>query len=221
MMCNEKNRIKKLIILVFSCFFLVWTVACSPLQNTQRQDAADVVAGIDSIGVLPVQVLIGDEDAASPGAQKKKAALQQGARVAESILRQELAANEKVRFIRESELLARKDGVAQTGGARAIASLGQNLALDAVLVGVVERYRQREGGEYAATVPASVSFSLRLYDVRNGAILWSSRIDETQEALFDNLFSFGKAQRRGFRWVLVEELLAREIQERLAQQPYM
>ncbi len=219
-MCNEKNTIKKFVILVASFFLLVWSTACSPVQNAQ-QDAADVVAGIDTIGVLPVQVLIGDEDAAgSPGLQTKKAALQQGARVAESILRKELNANKKVHFIREAELLARKDVLVQ-GGGRAIVSLGQHLGLDAVLVGVVERYWQREGNEYAATVPASVSFTLRLYDARNGAILWSTRIDETQEALLDNLFSFGKAQRRGFRWVRAEELLAHEIQERLAQQPYL
>ncbi len=219
-MCNENNIIKKFVILVASCFLLVWTVACSPVQNAQ-QDAADVVAGIDTIGVLPVQVLIGDEDTASSGVQKKKAALYQGARVAENILREELSASNKVRFIRESEFLARKDVLVQGSGARAIVSLGQHLDLDAVLVGVVERYRQREGGEYAATVPASVAFALCLYDSRNGAILWSTRIDETQEALLDNLFSFGKAQRRGFRWVRVEELLAHEIQDRLAQQPYL
>ncbi len=220
-MCNEKNIMEKFVILVASFFLLVWSTACSPVQNAQ-QDAADVVAGIDTIGVLPVQVLIGDEDVAgSPGLQTKKAALQQGARVVENILRKELNANKKVRFIRESELLARKDVLVQGGGGRAIVSLGQHLGLDAVLVGVVERYRQREGNEYAATVPASVSFTLRLYDARNGAILWSTRIDETQEALLDNLFSFGKAQRRGFRWVRAEELLAHEIQERLAQQPYL
>ncbi len=219
-MRDIKKMMQQLMVFAVFCSVLGGSIACSPLKKTVQQKKPDVVAGINIVGVLPIQALIVTEDTNIPGVKARIAALQRGAAVAEGILRQELVANEKVRFINASELSRNADDVLQ-GGARSIAALGQQLGLDAVLVGVVERYRQREGNEYAAAIPASVAFSLRLYDCRNGALLWSSQIDETQEALLDNLFSFGKAQRRGFRWILVEDLLSREIRERLAEQPYM
>src|SRR5262249_60704771 len=51
---------------------------------------------------------------------------------------------------------------------------------DAVIVGRMERYRERIGNEWGAKSPASVAFALNLIDVRRGDVIWSARFDETQ-----------------------------------------
>ena len=52
---------------------------------------------------------------------------------------------------------------------------------DAVIVGRMQRYRERIGDEWGAKSPASVAFVLDLIDVRRGDVIWTARFDETQK----------------------------------------
>ena len=84
--------------------------------------------------------------------------------------------------------------------------VGKSLGADAVLVGVISEYRERQGGDYGADAPASVAFSIQLYSTDNAKLLWESYFSETQRALTDNVFEIKKFFKRGARWITVDEL---------------
>lgn len=88
---------------------------------------------------------------------------------------------------------------------RAIA-LGKAVGASAVLYGTAERFVEREGGEYGAQRPASVSFGLALVSATSGTVLWQGRFDETQKPLSANLFNWWMFWRAGPRWFTAAEL---------------
>ena len=74
-------------------------------------------------------------------------------------------------------------------GDRQAQILGQRLAVDAVLEGMVRVYREREGTTFAA-IPAAVGFELRLLGVRNGEVLWVGEYFEEQKPLTQDVRGF-------------------------------
>ncbi len=84
--------------------------------------------------------------------------------------------------------------------------VGKSLGADAVLVGTISEYREREGGDYGAFSPASVAFSVQLYSTEDKKLLWESYFSETQRALTDNVFEIKKFFKRGGKWITVDEL---------------
>ncbi len=84
--------------------------------------------------------------------------------------------------------------------------VGKSLGADAVLVGVISEYRERDGGDYGAYAPASVAFSVQLYSTEDSKLLWESYFSETQRALTDNVFEIKKFFKRGAKWITVDEL---------------
>ena len=68
------------------------------------------------------------------------------------------------------------------------------------------RYRERVGSEIGVKSPASVAFTLDLIDVQRGDVIWSSRFDETQKGLSDNILALGDIRERGIRWLTAEQL---------------
>ncbi|HEY7317792.1 MAG TPA: hypothetical protein VIE89_09480 [Candidatus Binatia bacterium] len=84
--------------------------------------------------------------------------------------------------------------------------IGQMVYADGVLVGRMERYRERVGNEWGAKTPASVAFVLDLIDVRRGDVVWHARFDETQKPLSENIFALGSVGQRGIRWLTAEQL---------------
>ena len=84
--------------------------------------------------------------------------------------------------------------------------VGKSLGADAVLIGTISEYREREGGDYGAFSPASVAFSLQLYRTEDKKLLWESYLSETQRALTDNIFEIKKFFKRGAKWITVDEL---------------
>lgn len=90
----------------------------------------------------------------------------------------------------------------------------------AVLETSISRYRQRVGNEMSAEVPAAAAFSMELIAVETGTVIWSTSYDETQQALFDNILSFSTAERRGFKWLSVQELIDDALKRRMAEFPY-
>lgn len=100
-----------------------------------------------------------------------------------------------------------------------IVKIAQLFKADAVLMGYITKYSEREGREYGSMKPASVSFSLFLYSGKDGSLLWSGSYKETQQALSDNLFNIGLYVKRGFKWLSADELAQWGVKEVLKNFP--
>ena len=84
--------------------------------------------------------------------------------------------------------------------------LGKTLMVDHVLVGLVNRYRERGGSSRTVDTPASVSFSVFLLNVQKGRLVWQDSYDKTQTALSENLFDAPMYFKKGMKWLTAEEL---------------
>jgi hypothetical protein len=90
---------------------------------------------------------------------------------------------------------------------RPIAQLASHaFGADGILMGEVMRYRDRTGQSLAAASPASVGFTVSLYDAPGGRRLWSGTFEETQQALTENIFNARRYPGGGTRWLTAEEL---------------
>lgn len=87
-----------------------------------------------------------------------------------------------------------------------VMATGKKLGADAVLVGFVFRFRQRQGTGYAVNKPASVAFDLSIVRVRDGSVLWKNSFDETQQSLSQDLLRLDQYMKHGLRWYTAEEL---------------
>ncbi len=87
-----------------------------------------------------------------------------------------------------------------------IKKVGEKFEADAVLVGHIYRWREREGKDFAAERPASVSFDLHMIRPSDGAILWKSKFDKTQLSLSENVLDVGTFLEGGGRWMTAEKL---------------
>jgi hypothetical protein len=77
---------------------------------------------------------------------------------------------------------------------------------DAVLLGEVRRYREREGSSYGSMAPASVEFQVTLYGAPDATRLWTARFDQTQTSLLGNFFQSARYPSSGTRFLSVAEL---------------
>lgn len=207
---------KLLTSLFVSCCLIFILSSCTSKAPVGSGEEVQALVPVSSIAVLPVQVM-GEKDGGIPGTADE--ALQNGAMFGDLVLGEELKKNSKVKLVSQ----ARMDdlGYGVKGGLQAtVAAMGKELGCDAVLVTVLRRYKQRQGGEYSVESPASTSFKMTLFSTTDQRALWVADFNETQESLMENLFSFGKAQSRGFKWVTVEDLLSQGMRERLAECPY-
>ena len=85
-------------------------------------------------------------------------------------------------------------------------SVGTSFEADAVLTGHIYRWQKRVGSDFAVDKPASVSFDLVLVRPSNGAILWRSHFDKTQQSLFEDIFDFDTYVKSSGRWLTAEKL---------------
>ena len=101
------------------------------------------------------------------------------------------------------QILGSQEGSARAQDRRETARLlGQQLAVDAVLEGVIRVYREREGTKFAAH-PAAVGFEFRLVGARDGEVLWVGDFFEEQKPLTHDFKGFLE---RGGTFVTAEEL---------------
>jgi hypothetical protein len=90
-----------------------------------------------------------------------------------------------------------------------IAKIGASVGADAVLVGKIYRFRERDGTGFSVNSPASVAFELDLVQVSDSRLVWTGTFDETQQSLFENLFQWNTFWKRKAQWITAEQL-ARE-----------
>jgi TolB-like protein len=98
-------------------------------------------------------------------------------------------------------------------------SFGDALKVDAVLMGVVLRYEERDGTSWAVNRPASAAFTAVLIDAKSGDILWKIRFDKAQEALSENILNIKNFLRGGGSWQTVDQLLSIGIEDALQSFP--
>lgn len=83
----------------------------------------------------------------------------------------------------------------------------QKTEAQGLLYGKIFRFKQRKGSSWSVDTPASVSFTLVLYEGETGRILWQRTFDETQKPLSENILNlplYGK-----IKWLTAEELAER------------
>jgi hypothetical protein len=84
--------------------------------------------------------------------------------------------------------------------------LGHDLSVDGVLYGQLERYREREGLDYAAASPAAVAFTLKFVDMQTGQVIWTAKFAKAQKALSQNVFELANFVQHEGRWVRAHEI---------------
>jgi hypothetical protein len=84
--------------------------------------------------------------------------------------------------------------------------LGHEMSVDGVLYGQLERYREREGLDYAAASPASVAFVMKFVDMKTGQVVWTAKFAKAQKALSQNVFEFANFVQHEGRWVRAHEI---------------
>jgi len=84
------------------------------------------------------------------------------------------------------------------------AQIGRELGLDAVVIGGLYRFEQRQGSALGVQSPASAAFDAHLIRVSDKKVLWSGRFDETQHSLSENVLKIGSFIKGGAQWVTVE-----------------
>ncbi|MGE4650082.1 MAG: hypothetical protein AAEJ53_04270 [Myxococcota bacterium] len=76
----------------------------------------------------------------------------------------------------------------------------------AVVMGEVQRYRERVGKALGAQRPASVGFGFALYSAPTGQRIWSARFDETQQTFSGAPLRAYRYPGAGTRWLSAAEL---------------
>ncbi len=162
-------------------------------------------------------------DAHAPGigtlTDEKKQSLHDGAAYIDSVLIEELGGRDQYKLLTESQL----DAILSDpwgGRLQQVRDIGQATGCGGVMKTTASRYRQRVGGTMSADTAASAAFSMELIGVDSGVVLWTASFDETQQPLSENIFSFKKAQNRGFKWLSVQELTRGGLEDRLEEFPY-
>jgi len=198
------------------CLMSLALSSCSSLVSVDEPKKLGDLPEVSCVAVLPATVPVQHSETLS--AAKKKSLLE-GAAFLDSVLAEELGGRTEFRILTEQQLDAIL-GDPWGGRAQQVRDIGQATRCGAVLETSLSRYRERVGSTMSAEVPAAAAFSMELLSVETGIVLWASSFDESQKALFEDIFSFEKAQRRGFKWLSVQELAGDGLKDRLSSFPY-
>ncbi|NLZ16592.1 MAG: hypothetical protein GX087_02510 [Desulfobulbaceae bacterium] len=190
------------------------TAGQPPVSSGASKAATPVLT---CFGVLPVQISAAEDRALSADEEKQ---LMAGATVVDALLHDALKDNSKARFINADQAsgLQSPEAVVKLEASREVA---QSAGCNAILETSVSRFVEREGGPYGVQQPAAVTLNYRLYEVDNGLVLCHGHFEEEQQSVMENLFSIGKAGRRGMTWLTAEELARDGLLNQLQQCTYI
>jgi len=104
------------------------------------------------------------------------------------------------------EFMTLKEENPEIGYVNLALEVGKSLNSDAVLVGNISAFREREGGELGSASPASVAFGVQLLNSESGVKIWESYYAETQEPLSQDVTKIGKFWKRRGKWVTANHL---------------
>ncbi len=97
--------------------------------------------------------------------------------------------------------------------------VGKQLEADFMFIGYVFRFEERIGSSLGVERPATVSFDLHLFRLRDEKMVWMGKFDETQRPLSENLLKIGSFIRRKGSWLRAAELASVGIDEMLGKLP--
>jgi len=100
-----------------------------------------------------------------------------------------------------------------------VLNIGRQLGADAMLLGRVYRFRERDGDAISVQTPAAVTFDLLMIYVPDGRLLWEGNFSESQQPLSENLFNFREFMDRKGRWLTSRELAAGGLEQVMASFP--
>jgi hypothetical protein len=168
------------------------------MVSTQTRPAlADLEAPLRRIAVMPFDAspLLVAEEGGTP------------ARVAAQLVSKYVA---EALAARGLEVVAPEDVAATLSQAdpslRAAAILREKHGVDAIVLGDLTRWEEREGESYGTFSAAAVGFRVTLQGAPGGRTLWSAEFDERQQPLSDNVLRAGQYPGGGSRWLTAEEL---------------
>jgi len=98
----------------------------------------------------------------------------------------------------------------------------RDFGASAVVIGLVTRWREREGSGAGAKQPASIAFEISLHEAPSGRRLWTGRFDETQKSMTESIFRARQYPGGGTRWLSAEEFArwgAAEVAKSMTQRP--
>jgi hypothetical protein len=142
----------------------------------------------------------------SPSSSEKNLSEQELSELLARLVYSTMASMPDWQIVSESEVKDIAQSVPPGSDNARLRKIGEMVYADGVVVGRMQRYRERIGNEWGAKSPASVAFVLDLIDVRRGDVVWSARFDETQKPLSENIFALGSVGERGIRWLTAEQL---------------
>jgi hypothetical protein len=206
------ETLSRILVLCSCAIFLL--ASCSANIGGDSSNVQAPLESLSCIAVLPAGTSADKEETISYDDARS---LETGATYATSIMARELEGNPKVRILGSSQVAPEISG----GLSGMVSAIGKKVSCQGVLLTTVRRFKQRVGTEYATDDPASVDLNMVLIHTESGAVLWTADFRETQESFFDNILSFDKMQRRGFKWITVEQLMEQGITERLTACPYL
>jgi len=200
-------------ILHLPCLFLF--NACGPAKSLSP--TTQEPKPLASLLVLPVDPVVNVKERSN---EAKLAELKDGAEVMDVLVKDYLDSLHipNVSFLTEHQLES-YIGV-QTGSSLSLAvKVARKMNKEAVLCFLLSRFSERQGNNYSVNSPASLSFEFRLVDARNGEMLCSGNFDESQKALFNNIFSF--SGKKSFRWMQISEFAEDALQQKLDSCPVL
>ena len=218
-MKTRKHAFGAILVVSITIFLL------SSCSNKNKPTAADTPpTPVLRIAVLPTATALTSDSRSivyrQSMSQMEEQGVKAGATVLDMLLTDALSKRANMKLVGSQEMDAIVGSF--TGNqVEAARQVGQKTGADAVLITRVQRYNERHGSTYAADNPASVAFSMHLIDTASGRVLCAAAFDETQQSLTDNLFSFAKVIKRGFRWMTAEDLAREGVNKKLQSCAYL
>lgn len=99
--------------------------------------------------------------------------------------------------------------------------IGREKGADALMIGYLYAFREREGGAYGVESPAQVAFELVMIRTDTGRIVWQRSYQETQKALSEDLLQLKTFIKRKGRWISAKEMSAMALKEMLKTVPHL
>jgi hypothetical protein len=203
-------------------FLLFFFPACGlgPGYLQSRHSSDLDTRKIRRIAVLPPAVTVKSPSKTpftAPSPAEARAAEENPAELLSKLVYSTMASLANWQIIAESEVREVGETVPDSNEGARLKAIGQMVYADAVIVGRMQRFRERVGAEWGIKSPASVAFVLDLVDVRRGDIVWSARFDETQKSPAENIFVLGDIGQRGVKWLSAEQLTQEGVRKAVGQ----
>ena len=180
-------------------------VACRQAPIIESRTFAKASGLFEKVAIVPFYPAERLQRSLAPGGVS-------GAQAAELVSRfvAEAFVGRGVRVVPASDVVIAFEGSGQIvprGDPLAVAALvSREFGASSVVLGNVNRYREREGESLGARRPASVAFEFTLYTAPEGTRVWSARFDETQQSFSANPGRIRQYPGRGSRWLTAAEL---------------